>query len=313
MKNTKFLIFTSIVLLMALLFASLAKAQQTTDWQEIAPAGEEFTVMLPKPVRRVNRFVPLQVSPEMSFPMYDAYADRVRYIIIPFDKEASHLPVLKNLDSLSRGFQLAVLSRGQAQNNFVDHERDLESGGHRGRQYRLRMGGYDGIARLYETERHFYILMVIVGQESSSLVDQFFDSFKLGKKNTDGESTKITSETARDDLSLSLPRNPWPTYMAASSGALVSGGLLNAKAMKLPAPSYPQEAILAEATGVVAVQVLVNEQGKVETAKAVSGHPLLQAVAVKAALKAEFKPLLVNGQPVKVGGLLVYNFNSAKR
>jgi TonB family protein len=301
------------MLWMALLLASLAKAQQTAGWQKIAPAGEEFTVMMPKPVRRVNRFVPLQVSPEMSFPMYDAYGDRVRYVVISLHKEEPQLPVFENLDSLSRGFQLAVLGRGQGQNNFVDQERALELGGHRGRQYRLRMAGYDGMARLYETERHFYILMAIVTQESGSSTDRFFDSFTLGKKNMDAESTNILPETVRRDLSLSLPQNPWPIFMGAGSGVPVSGGVLNSKAIKLPAPSYPQEAQLAGATGVVAVQIVVNEQGKVETAKALSGHPLLQSVAVMAALKAEFKPLLVNGQPVKVGGVLIYNFNSAKK
>src|SRR4051794_7263904 len=88
----------------------------------------------------------------------------------------------------------------------------------------------------------------------------------------------------------------------------VSGGVLNSKAIKLPAPAYPPAARAVEAAGGVSVQVVVDETGKVISATAVSGHPLLRSAAAEAARKAEFKPLLLSGKPVKVGGVLSYNF-----
>jgi TonB family protein len=91
------------------------------------------------------------------------------------------------------------------------------------------------------------------------------------------------------------------------SGA-VSGGILNDKAVKLIQPSYPPIARASRASGQVQVQVLVDENGNVITAQAISGHILLQAVSVAAASASKFSPMKVAGQPVKVNGIVVYNF-----
>jgi protein TonB len=58
----------------------------------------------------------------------------------------------------------------------------------------------------------------------------------------------------------------------------------------------------------VIVQVLVDETGNVISAHATSGHPLLQAAAVAAARQAKFAPTSLMGEPVKVTGVLSYNF-----
>lgn len=89
---------------------------------------------------------------------------------------------------------------------------------------------------------------------------------------------------------------------------VVSGGVLNGKATSLPKPAYPATAKSAHASGTVVVQVLVDEQGKVISATAVSGHPLLQASAVAAARQARFTPTMLGGKPVKVSGVINYNF-----
>ncbi len=83
---------------------------------------------------------------------------------------------------------------------------------------------------------------------------------------------------------------------------------LNGKATDLPKPVYPSLAKAARASGVVQVQVVIDETGKVVAAQTVSGHPLLQAEAVKAAQAATFTPVLVSGKPVRTNGLINYNF-----
>ncbi|HXT64857.1 MAG TPA: TonB family protein [Pyrinomonadaceae bacterium] len=88
----------------------------------------------------------------------------------------------------------------------------------------------------------------------------------------------------------------------------ISGGVLNGKATSLPNPDYPAIARAAHASGTVTVEITVDEQGSVVAAKAVSGHPLLQAAAVKAAREAKFTPTLLQGEPVKISGYLTYNF-----
>jgi len=100
------------------------------------------------------------------------------------------------------------------------------------------------------------------------------------------------------------PPPPKPTPPRAP----ISGGVLNGKAISLPKPSYPPIAKQAHASGTVVVQVTIDENGSVISAHAVSGHPLLQAVAVAAARGARFSPTKLSGQPVKVTGVITYNF-----
>ena len=88
----------------------------------------------------------------------------------------------------------------------------------------------------------------------------------------------------------------------------ISGGVLNGKAVSLPKPHYPPIARAARASGTVVVQVIIDEEGKVISARAISGHALLQASAVEAAYRAKFTPTRLEGQPVKVTGTLTYNF-----
>jgi TonB family protein len=88
----------------------------------------------------------------------------------------------------------------------------------------------------------------------------------------------------------------------------ISGGVLNGKATSMPQPQYPAIARAAHASGAVTVQVTVDEEGNVIYAKAVAGHPLLQAAAVAAARQAKLAPTRLSGQPVKVTGTLIYNF-----
>ncbi len=97
-------------------------------------------------------------------------------------------------------------------------------------------------------------------------------------------------------------------WNSADSKNAVSGGVLNSKAISLPEPSYPPIAKAAKASGSVIVQVVIDENGNVISARAVSGHPLLQSAAVAAARKAKFPPRKVSGKPVKVTGTIVYKF-----
>jgi TonB family protein len=90
----------------------------------------------------------------------------------------------------------------------------------------------------------------------------------------------------------------------------ISGGVLNGKATTLPKPPYPPVARAARAAGTVVVQVTVDEKGNVISARAVSGHPLLQAAAVAAARAAKFNPTKLSGQPVKVTGVITYQFTA---
>lgn len=101
---------------------------------------------------------------------------------------------------------------------------------------------------------------------------------------------------------------PPPPPTKPTPRAPISGGVLNGKATYLPKPAYPPIAKAAHASGTVNVQVIIDENGNVISASAISGHPLLKPSAVAAARQAKFSPTKLSGQPVKVTGVLVYNF-----
>lgn len=99
-----------------------------------------------------------------------------------------------------------------------------------------------------------------------------------------------------------------PTAAPREKIRIVRGGVLNGKAVVKPVPVYPREAKEAKAAGMVAVEIVVDEEGRVVEAKAVSGHPLLRQAAVEAARQARLSPTLLQGKPIKVTGVLTYNF-----
>ncbi len=89
----------------------------------------------------------------------------------------------------------------------------------------------------------------------------------------------------------------------------ITGGVVNGKALSLPAPAYPLAAKIVRAGGLVQIQVLIDEEGNVISANAVSGHPMLRSVSEQAALKSKFKPTLLEGNPVKVSGIISYVYS----
>ena len=88
----------------------------------------------------------------------------------------------------------------------------------------------------------------------------------------------------------------------------ISKGPITGLALLLPKPPYPPIAKQAGAHGPVNVQVLIDETGKVISAKAVSGNPLLMHAAQQAAYGARFSPTKLGDQAVKVSGVITYNF-----
>lgn len=91
---------------------------------------------------------------------------------------------------------------------------------------------------------------------------------------------------------------------------IISCGRCGSEPISLEKPEYPKAAKYVMAKGTVNVEILIDENGNIESAKAVSGHPLLRAESEKAALKTRFKPKKMSGKPVKVRGIIVYNFVS---
>lgn len=99
----------------------------------------------------------------------------------------------------------------------------------------------------------------------------------------------------------------------STEAARIPSDQLYAKAKKRPLPPYPPIAKAARAEGTVIVEVLVSKTGDVICARSLSGHPLLRAVAVAAALQWKFDPIEVAGNPTKAIGTVAIDFKLTER
>jgi len=84
--------------------------------------------------------------------------------------------------------------------------------------------------------------------------------------------------------------------------------VLQGKAIVRRTPDYPPLARQARMEGSVSVEVIISPDGRVESARAVSGSAIFRAVAASAAEGWRFHPTLLNGTPVQVTGVIVFNF-----
>lgn len=104
------------------------------------------------------------------------------------------------------------------------------------------------------------------------------------------------------------PPKPTPEATPVPKKLTVSGGVLQGNAIRKPQPTYPPIAKAARASGAVQVQVTISEEGRVIDAQVISGHPLLRDAALQSARQWLFKPTELSGVPVKVQGVLTFNF-----
>ena len=93
-----------------------------------------------------------------------------------------------------------------------------------------------------------------------------------------------------------------------SAPASAIGNLSLGQALALPQPVYSKLARAAHAKGTVVVQVVLDEHGNVISEHAISGHPLLLPASEAAARETKFKPTTLCGEPVRVTGVITYNF-----
>jgi len=89
----------------------------------------------------------------------------------------------------------------------------------------------------------------------------------------------------------------------------VSVGSLFPYAVKQFTPFYPVPAKTAKITGVVVVELVVDEKGDVISAKCKSGHDMLKESALEAAKKWKFRPHNKNGKQSRMNGVISFNFS----
>ena len=135
----------------------------------------------------------------------------------------------------------------------------------------------------------------------------------------DREVKQSDTNVAKNDIPVYIPsapatviEEPKPTEAPktdTAKGDPIDVGSLVAYATKQPPPVYPPAARTMRATGIVKVEVTVNESGDVSEVQKTSGPSMLQSAAKDAVKKWKFKPFVRDGQPVKATGFVSFNFS----
>ncbi|MFL6212432.1 MAG: TonB family protein [Blastocatellia bacterium] len=123
----------------------------------------------------------------------------------------------------------------------------------------------------------------------------------------------VPGSHGQDEIAAPPPRVVEPTRPPApqvdtTRPVRLTSTVLQGKAIERRTPAYPALARQIHLSGSVSVEVMISLDGRVESARAVSGHPLLVAAAIEAARGWRFEPTLLNGTPVRVTGVIVFNF-----
>jgi TonB family protein len=121
----------------------------------------------------------------------------------------------------------------------------------------------------------------------------------------DNESWQAAWESVRTTLKLASPIFKAPVVNAGVPG---NPNVLNGRALKLAYPAFPDYARRARVGGVVVVEVVIDEAGKVIFAQAIEGPSQLRDASVVAAQASKFAPAKLCGEPIRITGVIQYNF-----
>ena len=277
-----------------LLIASALKihAQSAAEWKTYTSRDGKFTILLPGEPTTGYRPIDMD-SPNSVTYVINLQTPSAAYIIAYFDLPAApsdSAKIKKTIDDTrDRIVKMYSLK--------LESESDIESTSYPGSALKMKTpDGKEFLSRIFLVSRRVYhISIVLLSKEGeSSNMTRYFDSFKP---------IPLTDEEIKN-----LPPAQGENEKAIPGKIRVSEEVLQHRATKKVQPTYPVEARKAGISGVVQVRVSVSEQGQVMEAEALSGPEQLREFAVDAARQWIFKPMTIGRYPVKIDGVLVFNF-----
>ncbi len=321
----------SLAAVSVILCLATAAAAQSSDWETLRPDKEVFSIEMPKG-STAETGKELYHKMELNTRYYiSATQGGPVFAIASFSGIPPNSPQyteLQRLNSYVDAFKTLFPAKlkGKVAPVKLNIAGAKQVNGNPGREYRLSIGDLSGTVHAFATRRRFYAVVYLNAKKDDEVQNKFLSSFVLPDRvdqappTTTAQTPAPVREVPNTTVGANGVETPAAPNPAAKPGDAktaeaeakkpksISGGVLNGKAISLPKPDYPIEAQNVGAAGAVAVQVTVDETGNVIEARAVSGHPLLQQASVTAAQLAKFSPTSLMGEPVRVTGVIIFNF-----
>lgn len=183
------------------------------------------------------------------------------------------------------------------------------------KNYDLAAADYDKAIELNPGDSMLYFNRGNSFEKMGNLQKAVGDYRKAFELDAGNEAAKLSLQRLQTEESKVLPKSSAPEKTPVSepskAPANVELGALIDRAVRLVKPVYPPNAQKMNIEGQVTVQVSLDEEGNVISAKATNGPPLLRTSCEDAARKSKFKPALAGTQAVKATGFITYNFKAA--
>ncbi|MCA1619631.1 MAG: energy transducer TonB [Acidobacteria bacterium] len=265
-------------------------------WTRYTYPGEEFSVELPSApaVSRLERNIPDTTDKTEQGRAFGLYSNGVVFIVTSYDRPRES-ETLDHFANLLWGGRVGLTAAG-----------DVSLGGFPGRAYNLSDHPLKGVARVFRTQKHAYLLKAFSDEEGHGpTFERFVNSFTLG----DGPAGKSMADEspARHDGAQLVPRAS-PT---AGDGPYRSAELTRKTLIVFkPEPGYTERARMKNTSGVVRLRAVLNSSGTVTNISVVKDLPDgLTEMAVSAARRILFFPAVKDGRRVSQHVVLEYNFN----
>ncbi|MEZ5305768.1 MAG: energy transducer TonB [Pyrinomonadaceae bacterium] len=127
----------------------------------------------------------------------------------------------------------------------------------------------------------------------------------FGNKPVEVEKPKVeTKEVAKK-----VPAPPPMMKEKPKKDIIITKGVINGEAKYLAMPTYTSAMKSMNFRGKISVSILIDETGRIISATPQAANPLFAKAVTDAARRSKFAPTTLSGNPVKVRGIIIYNFN----
>lgn len=248
-------------------------------WQEIAPEGEEFSVLMPfvPRVSQGRRYFYLNRHVLVNFAVYSLVHDNTLFVIQSYES-AKPKDLIKDLfSSRTKGLRF---------------QGDFQSNGYKGKTFTQQGDAFVDRGRYLIAKSHLYIIEAARRDSADSAMDRFLNSFAIRTATKSAPLSNATMSQSEADLEY-------------------SGKELTRKVIILSKgePTYTPEARDSHITGSVSLRARFSASGLVEDVVVLSGLPKgLTEQAIEASKTIVFIPADKNGKPVSQVLELTYSF-----
>ena len=175
--------------------------------------------------------------------------------------------------------------------------------------YDLALKDFDKAIELDPKDATAYFSRGLVYEKLGNKQKAVEDYQQAVSKDAGNEQAKLNLKRLQDEIAKAIEKAKPPVEPVKPPEFINRGNLTADNAVKLVTPVYSPAAQRANIEGRDTVDVEIDGEGNVVSAKASNGHQMLRSSAEDAAERSKFQPAMFDSKPIRSKGSIVYNFS----